>query len=128
LSIVGIGTDIVAVERVAGLLARHGDRFIARCFRDNERRLFASHAEGDLAAKIAGRWAAKEAFLKALGGRISHIPYRDVSVAAGADGEPVLAVAGKAERALAQRGGARVFLTISHERRYAVATVLIERG
>ena len=70
---VGIGIDIVAVPRIVDLLIRHGPRFTGRCFRgadafgedpDSE------HAIGPDPAVLAGRWAAKEAFLKALGADI----------------------------------------------------------
>jgi holo-[acyl-carrier protein] synthase len=127
LSIVGIGTDIVAVERVATVLARHGDRFLNRCFPSAERRQLEARQGRALTAAVAGRWAAKEAFLKALGGSITHIPYHEVAVLNNADGVPRLVVTGTAAAELSARGGRLLHLTISHEREYAVATVMIER-
>lgn len=127
MSVVGIGTDIVAVERVAAVLDRHGDRFLARCFPPAERRQLEARQGRALTAAVAGRWAAKEAFLKALGGSIGHVPYHEVAVLNDAEGAPVLSVTGTAAAELAARGGRLLHLTISHEREYAVATVLIER-
>lgn len=126
MSVWGIGTDIVAIGRLTKLLDRHGDRFLARCFRESERDHFRGRRGGDLASSVAGRWAAKEAFLKALGGPIAHIPYRDIGVVRNASGGPELVLAGEALKALGVSEGQRLHLTISHEREFAVATVLIE--
>ena len=126
MSIVGLGTDLVAVARVADLLARHGDRFLVRCYGPGERESIAGRAPGERAAAAAARWAAKEAFLKALGGPIRHIPYQAVVVVTGPDGQPGLALSGVAETALAERGGRRVHVSLSHERDFALATVLLE--
>jgi holo-[acyl-carrier protein] synthase len=126
LSIVGIGTDIVAVARLEVLLQRHRERFLNRCFREGES-LRATTGEGRaLAVSLAGRWAAKEAYLKALGQDVRGIPYRDIEVRRPQGGPPGLILHGLAERALLRCGGPRVFLTISHEREYAVATVLLD--
>ena len=126
MSVRGLGTDIVAVDRMAELMQRHGDRFLQRCFQAQEVEQVHGRREAEQPAMIAGRWAAKEAFLKALGGQIAHIPYRDIAVGQQPGGAPVLEVSGAAKEALAARGGQRVHLSISHERDYAVATVLIE--
>ncbi|MDX2474185.1 MAG: holo-ACP synthase [Candidatus Krumholzibacteria bacterium] len=126
MSVRGIGTDIVAVDRVRELLNRHGDRFLARCFQPQERaRIQARHGPAR-EAMVAGRWAAKEAFLKALGGSIAHIPYQDIAVSSAEAGAPLLSVTGLAAEALNTCGGRKLHLTISHERQFAVATVLIE--
>jgi len=126
LSILGLGTDIVAVARLRDLLDRHGDRFLARCFQEPEQAQLRRRPGATMAASLAGRWAAKEAFLKALGGSISHIPYHDIAVLHEPGGAPHLEVDGEAARALRERGGRHLHLTISHESEFAVATVLIE--
>ncbi len=115
----GIGTDIVAVARIATMLDRHGERFLGRCFRPGEIPAPASDS-------VAGRWAAKEAFLKALGADVRGIPYRDVEVASSAHGPVKLNLHGHARDAFVAVGGKRIHLTISHEREFAVATVIIE--
>ena len=79
-----------------------------------------------MAAAVAGRWAAKEAFLKALGGAIGHIPYRDVGIVRTDSGAPQVELDGAAAAALRARGGHNVHVSISHEREFAVATVVIE--
>ncbi len=119
MSVVGIGTDIVAVARIVRMLDRHGKRFLERCFRPGE---ILSHSPDS----VAGRWSAKEAFLKALGTDVRGIPYRDMEVVRSAHGPVKLNLHGRAREVMAAVGGKRIHLTISHEREFAVATVIIE--
>lgn len=123
--ILGLGTDVVEVARIAGLAARYGDRFLERCFSRAERDLARRRGPGEAAA-LAARWAAKEAFLKALGSDVRAIPYREVEVVRDPAGPVALRLHGRAAAALAAGGGRRVHLALSHERAYAVATVVIE--
>jgi len=123
--ILGLGTDIVAVDRIGAVIRQHGARFLERCFRPAEIEL----ADGRGRARdatIAVRWAAREAFLKALGGDITGIPYRDVEVVRDPAGPATLRLHGRAADAFAERGGKRLHLSLSHERSHAVATVIIE--
>jgi len=125
LSVLGIGTDIVSTRRMADLLQRHGARFLERCFRPGD---LVVSGRGDIPepGHVAGRWAAKEAFLKALGADVRGIPYRDIEVRRLTKGPVSIALHGKALSAVNRLGGQRIHLTISHERDYAVATVLVE--
>jgi len=127
LSLRGIGVDIVDVARIERLLERHGDRFLARCFRPGELMPGeGGRARADLASHVAGRWAVKEACLKALGGRIGGIPYADVEVAREPGDAPRVILHGRAAASLAAAGGGRILASLSHERRAAVGLVVIE--
>jgi len=119
LSVLGIGTDIVSVARISKMLDRHGERFLARCYRPGE---IISSAP----VSVAARWAAKEAFLKALGADVRGIPYRNIEVVKSTHGPVKLVLHGRARDALAAAGGSTIHLTLSHEREFAVATVIIE--
>ena len=121
----GIGTDIVSVKRMAELLQRHGPRFLERCFRPGDL-IVPQTGDHPEPSHLAGRWAAKEAFLKALGADVRGIPYRDIEIRRSPEGPVGLTLHGKALSAVNRAGGQRVHLTISHEREYAVATVLVE--
>ena len=124
----GIGIDIAAVARMGDVLGRHGDRFLERCFRPSEFGLPAGWAHPRPAPQaVAARWAAKEAFLKALGTDVRGVPYRDIEVVRSARGPVRLVLHGRAAEALAAVKGGRIHLSFSHERDYAVATVLIEK-
>jgi holo-[acyl-carrier protein] synthase len=126
LSILGIGTDLVKIGRIEAVLSRHRERFIERCFTVSEAEDFQIRAKKEFATMVAGRWAAKEAFLKAIGGNISNIPYHDISVVRDANGAPLLEALGAASVAFSARGGQRAHLSISHEKEYAIALVIIE--
>ncbi len=119
--IAGLGVDVVAVARVAAMLARHGQRFTRRCFRPGEIR-----RAGD-AEHVAGVLAAKEAAFKALGtGWSGGVGWHSVEVTRTATGEPALRLHGAAAAHAAARGGRRMHLSISHAAGVAVAVVVLE--
>ena len=121
--IIGLGLDITEIDRIAGAIARYGERFTHRIFTEGEvaycmrRKTFAIH--------FAGRFAAKEAAMKALGtGHSQGVLWRDVEVVRHA-GPPQLQFHGGAARRLAAIGGASSLLTITHSDKVALAQVLI---
>jgi holo-[acyl-carrier protein] synthase len=124
--ILSTGIDIVEVYRIAETIART-PRFSMRVFTKAEREY--CDAKGAAAAQsYAGRFAAKEAFLKALKtGWRGKITWHDIEVVNDADGVPSLNVTGEAERLLSVRGADAVHLSISHTSEHAVAHVLFEK-
>ncbi|HOX26539.1 MAG TPA: holo-ACP synthase [Candidatus Krumholzibacteria bacterium] len=124
MGVAGLGTDIIRVDRIAAIVERHGDRFLRRVYRPDELAVLTRVGAAAYAA-LAARWAAKEAFLKALGPRSANVPYRDVEVVRGAAGEPWLRLHGAAARALADLGATRALVSLSHEGDHAVATVIL---
>ena len=124
--IVSIGIDIVEVYRIAETLART-PRFGERVFTAAEREY--CDAKGAAAPQsYAGRYAAKEAFLKALQtGWRGKITWQDVEVLSGEAGAPTLHVRGEAERLFHESGAARMHLSISHTSEHAVAQVIFEK-
>ncbi len=124
MSVLGLGTDIVRVERIADLVARHGHRFLDRVYRPDEQRVLDRTTDAASAA-LAARWAAKEAFIKALGPDASAVPYRDVEVVRGDSGAPTLLLHGAARTALEGRGARQALVSMSHERDHATATVIL---
>ena len=129
MTVVGIGTDIVAVSRIASILRRHGERFLDRCFSGSGPPIGGDgtelHANLD-PGQLAECWAAKEAFLKALGGEVGDIPYKDIEVVPATGGEPELILHGRAKEALALSGGSWVQLSTGRQGNCAVAMVLIQ--
>lgn len=122
-----MGTDIVAVARIADLMVRHDGRFLARCFLPAEIAYIESRGRGS-ALSAAARWCAKEAFLKALGRDVTAIPYRDIEVVRSAEGPVTLRLYGRAAQALAEGGAHRCHLALTHEKEYAAATVILEKA
>lgn len=122
--IAGIGIDIVDIARVEALLQRHGMRFLQRICTPGE--IETCLGRHDVAACIAGRFAAKEAAFKALSaGRSSGIAFKEILVSA-AGANPQLHFTGKAHSRAGQLGISRSHLSISHDRGCAVAVVILE--
>ncbi len=123
--IYGIGTDICAVARMEGLLARYGGRPGRRILTDSEQiDLARAHAPGRFLAK---RFAAKEAFSKALGtGFRAPVTLRAVGVGHDAQGKPVLEF-GLALAELMRERRLRAHVSITDERDFAVAFVVVEQ-
>ena len=124
MSVRGLGTDIVRVGRIAELVEKFGARFLDRVYRPEEQKVL-ERTRPAAAAALAARWAAKEAFVKALGPEAASVPYRDVEVVRDASGAPSLRLHGKAREALAGRGATQALVSLSHERDHATATVIL---
>lgn len=125
MAIVGLGTDIAEIERIEKALARSGEAFAARILAASELAQFATlKQQGRFLAK---RFAAKEAASKALGTGIAQgVTFHDFVVSNDMSGKPVLELTGKAAELAAQLGISNYHLSISDERHYAVATVVLE--
>lgn len=121
--VVGIGIDLVRIERVRRAVARWQDRFLRRVFTPAE--LDYCLRRRDPAEHLAARFAAKEATLKALGTGLSlGVRWREMEVRRARGERPTLALTGRV-RALGEARGARVFhLSLTHDGDYAMAQVL----
>ncbi|MDG2294089.1 MAG: holo-ACP synthase [Paracoccaceae bacterium] len=127
--ILGVGTDLANIERIAGVLDRHGDRFRNRVFTETEQRK--SERRKDTAGTYAKRWAAKEACSKALGtGLRMGIAWKDMAVRNLRTGQPVLEVSGWAAerlRDMTPKGHeAIIHVTLTDDHPWAQAFVVIE--
>ncbi|PNH92373.1 holo-ACP synthase [Vibrio diazotrophicus] len=123
--IVGLGTDIAEIERIEKALNRSGEAFAQRILTESELEVFTNLKQKG--RYLAKRFAAKEAASKALGTGIAHgVSFQDFEISNDENGKPVLTLSGKAQQ-IAQASSVRsVHLTISDERHYAVATVILE--
>ena len=124
--IVSIGIDIAEVYRIRDTIART-PRFSARVFTDAEREYCES--KGAAAAQsYAARFAAKEAFLKALKtGWRGKIAWQDIEIVLDENGAPSLNITGEAAILLEKLGANRVHLSMSHTTEHAVAEVILEK-
>src|SRR5258705_4276447 len=124
--ILSIGIDITEVYRIRETIART-PRFVERVYTAGERQYCES--KGVVAAQsYAGRFAAKEAFLKALKtGWRGKITWQDIEIISGDDGVPSLNITGEAKQILEKRGATHVHLSISHTSEHAVAEVILEK-
>lgn len=134
MSVLGVGIDVVGSAGFAEQLDQPGSRFAAGAFTGRER-AEAHRGSGDPVLRLAGRWAAKEAFVKAWStARLGAPPDLDrwdpaeVEVVADAEGRPALALHGAVADAVAARWGDRLrsHLSISHDGPVAAAVVVLE--
>lgn len=118
----GIGVDIIEIERVAEAVARR--RFRERIFSPAERDYCEDGGSPRrIAERYAGRFAAKEAVVKALGTGM-RLPLREIETLRGESGAPYVRVSGEAATVV---DGRRVWVSISHCKNYAVAQAVVER-
>lgn len=125
--IAGIGTDIVSIERIRGVLERHGERFVRRVLTPDERERYGQVIPQARASHLAKRWAAKEAFSKAIGTGI-HYPFTWQSITVGRDpkGKPLIVPTEAMQQHLAAMGVARAHVSLTDDAGIAMAFVVLE--
>jgi holo-[acyl-carrier protein] synthase len=122
----GIGTDIVAIERFRRFVDDNKVALLQRIFTERERSLCS--ARKDSASCYAARFAAKEAFLKALGtGLRDGISWQDMEIIRNDLGKPGFLLTGRAREIFAAHGLTSVFLSLSHDGGNAIAMVVLEK-
>jgi holo-[acyl-carrier protein] synthase len=120
MKVLGIGTDIVECLRIAKMIEKHGDLFITRVYTRYEIEYCQSRAQST--QHYAGRWAAKEAILKALGtGWRKGISWRDMEIRNDAGGRPIVALRGGIRDVIETQGVSEMLVSISHCRSFATA-------
>ncbi len=125
--IVSIGIDIIEVYRIRETISRT-PRFVERVYTTKEREYCES--KGAAAAQsFAARFAAKEAFLKALKtGWRGKITWHDIEVLSGVDGVPSLKIIGEAQTIMENLGANQIHLSLSHTTEHAIAQVILEKN
>lgn len=120
MTVIGIGTDIVECLRIAQMIERHGELFLTRVFTPRE--IEYCSARKAATQHYAGRWAAKEAILKALGtGWSRGIRWRDMEIRNDVAGKPSVALGGEARDLCERLGIGDMLISISHCRTHATA-------
>ena len=126
-TLIGLGCDLIEVERIRAILAKHGERFLKRIFTEEEQAycntLKYSHKH------YAARWAAKEAVSKCFTTGIGeHLDWTSISVYHGARKEPLVRLDAKATALLQAVGATHVWLTLSHTESHAMAVAALVRN
>lgn len=122
--ILGIGIDLVDLERMSRLLDRHGEALTRRICREGEARPLEGSAR---VGHLAGLFASKEAAMKALGtGWAAGVGFRQIEVVRSAAGAPTLRLHDAAAEQAARLGVEKLFLSITHDGRSAAAVVVLE--
>lgn len=123
--IIGIGTDIISVERIKNIIDKRGERFLSHVFTAREREYCQSKKSPWV--HFAGRFAAKESVFKVIKtGWGLGIRWKDVEILRRQNGEPEISLKGKTKLMVEKKGIKRILLSISHDRKYAMATAIGE--
>ncbi|KAA0445276.1 MAG: holo-ACP synthase [Candidatus Thioglobus sp.] len=124
--IYGVGTDIVSIERVEHILSKNSAAFVNRILSEHERALFAN--KGNSASYCAKRFAAKEAFAKALGTGIGKIvSFQDLAIRNNEEGKPYFIPSEKLRLYLVEKNIKQAHLSLSDEKTNAIAFVILEQ-
>jgi len=124
--LLGLGCDVIEIERVRGVCERQGERFIQRVFTDEEREYCFRHKVPHL--HLAARFAAKEAVSKAFTTGIgAELGWRSVSVYHGSRNEPLIRLDDHGRALLAEVGGTAVLVSLSHTVLVAMAVAALVR-
>jgi holo-[acyl-carrier protein] synthase len=124
--IVGLGVDIVEIDRMRRMLETQGDPLVRRLFTDGEKHYALAHV--DPAMHLAARVAAKEATYKALSGNhlARAVGWREIEVCLRDDGAPYLLLHGRARERSTELGVTRTLVSLTHSKSAAVAVVVLE--
>jgi holo-[acyl-carrier protein] synthase len=121
----GIGIDSIELERIARIYESYGEHFLGKIYTEAERAYFSRWK--DPVPRIAGRFAVKEACMKALGtGWSRGVRWRDIEVRRHPSGKPFVTLHGEARLILASLDATEIHCTITHSRDHAMAIVIFE--
>ncbi|MGD0798914.1 MAG: holo-ACP synthase [Acidobacteriaceae bacterium] len=123
--VIGIGTDLIEIARIAQSVERFGERFLERIYTPQE--IAYCQRKRSSAESLAARFAAKEAAAKALGTGINQgVGWLDLEVVREPSGKPTLRLTGRAAQIANALGVARIALSLTHSRDVALAVVVME--
>lgn len=125
LLIIGCGIDLVKIERIEKIIKKWGNNFIFRIFTPLERD-YCEKKKDNKFQSYAGKFAAKEALLKALGLGLREANWKEIEIKNDELGQPVIDTSGKLTNIASTKGVSKYFISISHTKEYAVAQVILE--
>ena len=125
LLIIGCGIDLVKVERIEKIIKKWGNNFIFRIFTPLERD-YCEKKKDNKFQSYAGKFAAKEALLKALGLGLREANWKEIEIKNDELGQPIMGTSGKLKNIASTKGVSKYFISISHTKEYAVAQVILE--
>lgn len=121
--IYGIGIDIVKIQRMSDAYKKWGNKFFEKFLTGSE--IAYCFAKTDPYPSLSVRWAAKEALIKAVGSEV-HVNFKEVEIINNSLGRPSLLFKGKLEEFCREKGIVNYHVSLSHEKEYGVASVVLE--
>ncbi len=122
--IIGTGVDIVKNQRIADLIDKYGEKFLNKIYREKEISYCSSRSQDT--ASFAARFAAKEALFKALGTGMRKNSWQDIEIINNELGKPEVNLFGKTADYAAKLEVVNIFLSMSHEKDYSIAQIILE--
>lgn len=120
MNVIGIGTDIVECSRIESMMEKHDDLFLRRVY--TQREIEYCSKRKSAVQHFAGRWAAKESILKAMGtGWAKGIQWTDLEIRNEQGGRPFVLLVGQAQKICEQKGISQILISLSHCRLFATA-------
>jgi len=123
--IIGCGIDLVKIERIEKIIKKWGNNFNSRIFTPLERD-YCEKKKVNKFQSYAGKFAAKEALLKALGLGLRGANWKEIEIKNDELGQPIIDTSGKLKNIALAKGVKKYFITISHTKEYAIAQVILE--
>jgi len=123
--IIGCGIDLVKIRRIEKIIKRWGNKFSFRIFTTLERD-YCEKKKNNKFQSYAGKFAAKEALLKALGLGLGGANWKEIEVINNQLGQPIVSISGKLKNIALAKGVNQYFISISHTQEYAIAQVVLE--
>ncbi|HCL89837.1 MAG TPA: holo-[acyl-carrier-protein] synthase [Candidatus Atribacteria bacterium] len=123
--ILGCGIDLVKIERIEKIIKKWGNNFIFRIFTPLEID-YCEKKKDNKFQSYAGKFAAKEALLKALGLGLREANWKEIEIKNDELGQPIMDTSGKLKNIASTKGVSKYFISISHTKEYAVAQVILE--
>jgi holo-[acyl-carrier protein] synthase len=124
LLIIGCGIDLVKIKKMEKIIKRWGESFTKKIFTSQERAYCENR--NNKYQSYAARFAAKEAFLKALGLGMRGVSWKEIEVENNQLGQPTITTSGKLKPIISRDKVDKIYLTISHTKDYAIAEVILE--
>lgn len=122
--IYGVGIDLVKIERIKEVVEKWGDKFLKRVFTEDE--ISYCYTKQNPYLSLSVRFAAKEAFVKAIGSEVA-VSLTDIEVVNSPNGKPQIKANGKLKEFLEKKKIKRAALSLSHEKDYGIACVILEK-
>ena len=123
--IIGCGIDLVKIERIEKIIKKWGDNFVLRIFTSLEKE-YCEKKKNNKYQSYAGKFAAKEALLKALGLGLREANWKEIEIKNDELGQPIIDTSGKLKNIASAKGVSKYFISISHSQEYAIAQVILE--
>ncbi len=123
--IIGCGIDLVRIGRIGKIIKRWGNNFSFRIFTPLERD-YCEKKKNNKFQSYAGKFASKEALLKALGLGLGGANWREIEITNNQLGQPIINISGKLKNIALTKGVNKYFISISHTKEYAIAQVILE--